>query len=200
MDAPVAEVQALRLLAGNSPICGLGIVKRFTKGAKSSYGFILVDGSEDIIFHASRGLVPIYTGGDTPGLIPWNPKIAPDPREGDAILYTGIVTGKGLRAQNWMLWKPEAWSLLADQIATRPLYRMIERKGPRISSKKFKVDGHGKRTLWEGKNVLAAPKNRAYDTDDGAVYFEELQGDVWVQCDYDPRYRTLELEPVVAEA
>lgn len=194
MDAQTAEIQALRLLAGNCPIAGTGVVKRWVKGTKSSYGFILVEGSIDIIFHATRGLVPLFTGADTPALFPWNPRIAPEPKEGDTILYSASVTGTGMRANNWMIWRPTAWTLIADQIASRPLFRMMERKGPRITSKKFKIDGHSKRPLWEGRNTLTAPKTRLYDNDDGAVYFEQFENDQWIACDYDPRYRTLEVE------
>jgi len=193
MDANDAEVQALRMIAGANPICGVGMVKRFNVDARGGWGFITVESSEDVIFHASRGLVPFFSGDDNPGLIPWNSKVHQLPQAGNQILFAAEVSPKGMRAVAWMLWKPTEWRLISEMIEARPMFRLIRRKGPRIQGK-FKGEGHGTQTVWQGKNVLTAPKNRLTDTDDEGLHFEQMETGQWVKTDFDPRYRTQEID------
>ena len=196
MDAQTAEIQALRLIAGSNPIAGTGAVKNFKLDPKGGYGFIVVEGSENIIFHGTRGVVPFFAGDDNPGLFPWNPRKNDVPQMGNHILYAAEVTPKGLRAVCWMLWRPAEWKAIAELIEARPLFRLMRRKGPKIQSTKFKVEGQGFSTIWQGKNVMLAPRTRLVNREDEAVYFEEYQlgTNQWVETDYDPRYRMQELE------
>ncbi len=200
MDAQTAEVQALRLIAGSNPMCGTGAVKNFKLDPKGGYGFIVVEGSENIIFHGTRGVVPFFSGDDNPGLFPWNPRKNDVPQMGNHILYAAEVTPKGMRAVAWSLWRPAEWRAIGALIEARPLYRLMRRKGPRIQSTKFKVEGHGFQTIWEGKNPMMAPRTRLINREDEAIYFLEYQPSTqqWVETDYDPRFRMQELEFVEA--
>lgn len=196
MDAQTAEVQAIRMIAGCNPMCGSGVVKNFREDPRGGFGFIDVEGSTNIIFHGSRGVVPFFSGDDNPGLFPWNPRVHVFPQTGMHILYSAESGPKGQRAMSWMLWNPQEWQSIYDLIESRPLFRLMRRKGPRIISTKFaKPDGWGTRILWQGKNVLLAPKTRLVDLDDEGVYWEQFEAtQQWVKTDFDPRYRMLEVE------
>ena len=196
MDAQAAEVQAIRMIAGSNPVCGSGLVKNFRDDPRGGYGFIDVEGSANIIFHGTRGVVPFFSGDDNPGLFPWNPRVNVFPELGMHILYSAESTPRGMRAMSWMLWNPQEWKSIAELIEARPLFRLMRRKGPRIQSLKFaKEAGHGRTVLWQGKNVLMAPKTRLIDLEDEGVYWEQFEAtDQWVKTDFDPRYRMQEVE------
>lgn len=165
-------------------IVGMATVRFYDNDPTKQFGFLGSDDGKEIFFHGTRAAQIGCIGDDKPGLI--DPTLNPDksmmfpPRRGEKVVYHAEEGPRGWRALRWARFDQIEYDSILKEIEDRLTFRLVERKGHRIQSKKFKSDSSGIKILWEGKNLSEVRKNfplpryRTFDTDNGAIYFEVL--------------------------
>jgi len=172
------------------------INRTFAKGEPNTlkqFGFItLANGGMNVFFHYSKLLTPACDGGDQPTFNDWGDDRHPE--VGDEVMVTAILpNAKGPMAKTWMF-KDELDHVLKE-IDARPLFRLMEQRGPKKYGKKEPFGYEKPAVQWEGKNLdeLRQKWTKPWDTrvtDQATIrrWFEVFHHDTgeWEQCD-DPR-------------
>lgn len=125
-----------------------GVVKFFDSAPSKQFGFIQHNGSE-IFFHSSSSGMMACLGGETPVFVPCQQMRVP--KKGDSLLFESERGDRGYRATKWCF--PETLQTALEQIAARPEYQLIERRGF-IMYTRLHNDAKAKYfPLWQGKNL-----------------------------------------------
>lgn len=169
----------------------IGTVKKYFP--EKGYGFLSVEGSEDVFFHI-RDMRSMEPGRAEPKWVPPQTKFR-SPQPGDRIAfirsYEQKYEQKGPRAKPWTYAKIYEWAQKVT--ANRPHYRV---------RKQYRTVGSGEwdepSTVWEGDDLedsqLKLVWDPRYDRSffscgdfDSRMWFEKKAGDrPWVECP-DPR-------------